>query len=226
VKLAVTKRAPTEWAQSTNILALARRVDSDSGEMSKIESEVVSISKRLKQTLPAVTNASNLEDVLRKVVRDVGESNLKAIYHQYRRGTLFSKLIVQLSAALWRSYESRKTWPLAVDDLVGKDVLPLMTIHKSKGLEYHTVVFVGLEDSAFWNYKKQSGEDTRTFFVAFSRAKERVLFTFSRQRTTRATMPHESQSASAIRPLYDLLKAAGVKQYGIERWPPPSKKPA
>jgi DNA helicase II / ATP-dependent DNA helicase PcrA len=226
VKLAVTKRAPTEWAQSTNILALARRVDSDSAEMSKIESEVVSISKRLKQTLPAVTNASNLEDVLRKVVRDVGESNLKAIYHQYRRGTLFSKLIVQLSAALWRSYESRKTWPLAVDDLVGKDVLPLMTIHKSKGLEYHTVVFVGLEDSAFWNYKKQSGEDTCTFFVAFSRAKERVLFTFSRQRTTRATMPHESQSASAIRPLYDLLKAAGVKQYGIERWPPPSKKPA
>jgi len=226
VKLAVTKRAPAEWAQATNILALARRVDSDSSEMSKIESEVVAIGKRLKQSLASVTDATALEAVLRKVVTVVGESSLKAIYHQYRRGTFFSKLVVQLSAALWRSYELRMTWPLAVDDVVGKDVLPVMTIHKSKGLEYHTVIFVGLEDSAFWNYKKQSGEDTCTFFVAFSRAKERVLFTFSRQRTTRATIPHEPQSASSIRPLYDLLKAAGVKQYGIEQWPPPSKRPA
>lgn len=98
-------------------------------------------------------------------------------------------------------------------------------LHKSKGLEYHTVIFVGLEDSAFWNYKKQSGEDTCTFFVAFSRAKERVLFTFSQQRTTRATIPYEPQSATTIRPLYDLLKAAGVKQYSIKEWPP-SKLPA
>ena len=226
VKLAVTERAPSEWAQATNILALARRIDSDSSEMSRIETEVVAISKRLKQSLPSVTDATTLEKILRKVVRAVGESSLKAIYHQYRRGTFFSKLIGQLSAALWRSYELRKAWPLAVDDLVGKDVLPVMTIHKSKGLEYHTVIFIGLEDSAFWNYKKQSGEDTCTFFVAFSRAKERVLFTFSRQRTTRATMPHESQSASVIRPLYDLLKAAGVKQYLIEQWPPPSKRPS
>ena len=226
VKLAVIKRAPAEWAQATNILALARRVDSDSSEMSMIENQVVAIGKRLKQSLASVTDATALEDVLRRVVRVVGESSLKAIYHQYRRGTFLSKLIVQLSAALWRSYELRKTWPLAVDDVVGKDVLPVMTIHKSKGLEYHTVIFVGLEDSAFWNYKKQSGEDTCTFFVAFSRAKERVLFTFSRQRTTRANIPHEPQSASSIRPLYDLLKAAGVKQYGIEQWPPPSKRPA
>jgi len=226
VKLAVTKRAPSEWAQVTNIFALARRVDSDSSEMSKVESEVVAISKELNQSLAAVTDADNLENVLRKVVRAVGESSLKAIYHQYRRGIFFSKLIAQLSAALWRSYESRKTWSLAVDDLVGKDVLPVMTIHKSKGLEYHTVIFVGLEDSAFWNYKKQSGEDTCTFFVAFSRAKERVLFTFSRRRTTRATMAHEAQSAREIRPLYDLLKAAGVKQCVIEQWPPPSKQPS
>ena len=54
-----------------------------------------------------------------------------------------------------------------------------MTIHKSKGLEYHTVIFMGLDDSASrWNYKRDPEEGRSTFFVAFSRAKQRVLFTF------------------------------------------------
>lgn len=134
MKLAVAKRAPPEWTQATNILALARRVDDDSGEMNKIENEVMAISKRMKQSLVAVTDVANLEKVLRGVVRAVGESSLKAIYQQYRRGAFFSRLIKQLSAALWRSYESRQTWPMAVDDLVGTDVLPVMTIHKGKNI--------------------------------------------------------------------------------------------
>jgi ATP-dependent exoDNAse (exonuclease V) beta subunit len=27
-----------------------------------------------------------------------------------------------------------------------------MTIHKSKGLEYHSVIFVGLDDGAWWSF--------------------------------------------------------------------------
>jgi ATP-dependent exoDNAse (exonuclease V) beta subunit len=35
-----------------------------------------------------------------------------------------------------------------------------MTIHKSKGLEYHTVIFVGLDDGAWWSFKKDEYEAT------------------------------------------------------------------
>ena len=48
-----------------------------------------------------------------------------------------------------------------------------MTIHKSKGLEYHTVIFAGLEDSALFSFATQTHEETATFFVAFTRAKQR-----------------------------------------------------
>jgi DNA helicase II / ATP-dependent DNA helicase PcrA len=51
-----------------------------------------------------------------------------------------------------------------------------MTIHKSKGLEYHTIIFIGLEDGAFWTFQRQPDEDKCAFFVALSRAKERVIF--------------------------------------------------
>jgi DNA helicase-2/ATP-dependent DNA helicase PcrA len=100
---------------------------------------------------------------------------------------------------------------VGVPDFVGRDAIPVMTIHKSKGLEYHTVIFLGLEDSAFWSFAMQAHEDTCAFFVAFSRAKMRVLFTFSNQRTTGPNHQHRPQATTGIRPLYAILRAAGVK---------------
>lgn len=94
-----------------------------------------------------------------------------------------------------------------------------MTIHKSKGLEYDTVIFLGLEDSAFWNFAAQSVEDTCAFFVAFSRAKRRVLFTFCKQRTTSPRHQDHLQAMRGIRPLYDILKSADVKVRQIDDWP-------
>ena len=82
-----------------------------------------------------------------------------------------------------------------------------MTIHKSKGLEYEVVFFIGLEDSAFWNFTKQPDEDKCTFFVALSRAKERVDFTFCKGRQTRFT---DKQSNSKINELYDMLLKTGL----------------
>ncbi|WP_274381128.1 3'-5' exonuclease [Staphylococcus pseudintermedius] len=39
-----------------------------------------------------------------------------------------------------------------VQEFCGEYSIPIMTIHKSKGLEYHTVVFIGVEDDAFWSF--------------------------------------------------------------------------
>ena len=76
-----------------------------------------------------------------------------------------------------------------------------MTIHKSKGLEYHTVAFVGLDDAAWWSYAREVTESTAGFFVAFTRAKQRVIFTYCPSRGRR----------NEIEPLYALLAQAGVR---------------
>ena len=41
----------------------------------------------------------------------------------------------------------------------------LMTIYKSKGLEYHTVMFVGLDDGAWFAFQSQTREEMCGFFV-------------------------------------------------------------
>lgn len=82
-----------------------------------------------------------------------------------------------------------------------------MTIHKSKGLEYEAVFFIGLEDSAFWNFTNQKNEDFCAFFVALSRAKMRIDFTFS---ANRSSTRHSKQSSINIHEFYKILKESNV----------------
>ena len=85
-----------------------------------------------------------------------------------------------------------------------------MTLHKSKGLEFHTVVFIGLEDQALWNYNNNPDEETCGFFVAFSRAKKRMVMTASLSRPDR-NGHIRSQSLDSVKPLYELLSQAGIE---------------
>ena len=81
-----------------------------------------------------------------------------------------------------------------------------MTIHKSKGLEYHSVIFVGLDDGAWWSFAGDKIEGTAGFFVAFTRAEQRVVFTYCARRGAR----------NKIAALYGLLEQAGVQAFKVD----------
>ena len=98
---------------------------------------------------------------------------------------------------------------------MGVDIVPAMTVHKSKGLEFHTVVFLGLEDSQLWNFARQTEEEKRGFFVALSRAITRVIFTFCDVRDGR--FGRRRQARAKIRDLYALLQAAGVETRNLRQ---------
>lgn len=52
------------------------------------------------------------------------------------------------------------------------DKIQLMTIHKSKGLEYKVVFVVGVEDGKFPHNKAELEDEARLFYVAITRPKE------------------------------------------------------
>jgi len=70
------------------------------------------------------------------------------------------------------------------------------------------VIFLGLEDSQWWNFVSESEEEKRGFFVAFSRAIERVYFTFSDIREEQGSQ--KQQRKAQIVDLYTVLQQAGV----------------
>ncbi len=61
-------------------------------------------------------------------------------------------------------------WQDFLEKYHGINSVHLMTIHKSKGLEYDTVFFIDVDGDTFWS----NNEINTQFFVACSRAKERV----------------------------------------------------
>ena len=96
-------------------------------------------------------------------------------------------------------------WIGCLDAFEGIAQIPMMTVHKSKGLEYDTIVFVGLDDQAWWAHTPGNLEGLATFFVALSRAKQRAIFSFCQERGHR----------QRVAELFQLLTAAGVPEIEI-----------
>jgi superfamily I DNA/RNA helicase len=55
----------------------------------------------------------------------------------------------------------------------------IMSIHKSKGLEFDTVIMMGVEEETFWG---KVDEERAAYFVGISRAKNRLLLTVCNHR--------------------------------------------
>ena len=155
-----------------------------------------------------VAAGRNISDLPAELVGMVGDAAFKSTYRQYGSGSYLADTVTALAEALSSSASTSATASEAVDDLIGKDIVPAMTIHKSKGLEFHTVIFLGLEDSQWWAFASQAEEEKRGFFVAFSRAANRVYFTFCDVRDER--WGRRRQKKSQIGDLYSILQAAGV----------------
>lgn len=66
----------------------------------------------------------------------------------------------------------------------GKDMVSLMTIHLSKGLEFPVVHLVGLEENLFpsfmsSNTREEIEEERRLFYVALTRAEKKAVFSYA-----------------------------------------------
>lgn len=206
LRLIARGRDPVAWTELCHMVAFLHgwQGDEDTEMASREAGRIVRAAREACNKLDAAT----IQDDMHKLIEIVGKERLKAQWRQYTRGEFFQRQIEGFSAALKNSYLEFKSLTTAVEDLVGDNVVPAMTIHKSKGLEFHTIIFVGLEDSSWWSFASQSDEDKRAFFVAFSRAKERVFFTFSDVRDTGRGAA--VQQRSSIDDLYAIMRRAGI----------------
>lgn len=209
IMLSSSKRHPNEWKNIINFFSELGQLDEDS----KIEEydRVVNVVDNLIQTFACrIKNVSDFEafsDSIDYLLVRMSYDKLSNLFLEYKNKSYFDKIISEFKRLLWDEYLGISDWEVAIDNFLGVNSIPVMTIHKSKGLEYEAVFFIGLEDSAFWNFTKQPDEDKCSFFVALSRAKIRVDFTFCKGRQTRFT---DKQSKSKINEIFDMLLKTGL----------------
>lgn len=142
------------------------------------------------------------EALAEELLAFVDPDALARTYKEYGSSEALAIAVEALRLHLAACAEGAATWEAALDRFEGVGQVPLMTVHKSKGLEYDTILFVGLDDRMWWSHSAGNPEGIATFFVALSRAKQRAIFTFCEARGQR----------TRVADLYQLLADAGVPE--------------
>jgi len=197
-------------AKKAAILFLGNmRTEFFDAQLLKLESEYTWFLREIKKKYNVKLTDQLINDLIQELVEFAGIDRIKSFYPQYKTGTYFSEDLERVKAFIKVLYTDQKNMARALDAFLGIDTIPVMTVHKSKGLEYHTVIFVGLEDGAFWSFNSQADEDKCTFFVALSRAKEQVVFTFSKVRNSTF---RPNQTFTGISVLFEELQKSKIAQ--------------
>jgi superfamily I DNA/RNA helicase len=204
LRLGATRQAPTAWRVASDSVQRLRASDADDDvACAQAEEGLTAFLRTLRRTMevtpPSRVAAEALTD---QVVAFVDAAALTRTYSEYGTGEA-----LEISLEAFRIYfatcaEQSADWSDALDRFEGINQIPLMTVHKSKGLEYDTILFLGLDDKMWWSHSAGNPEGIATFFVALSRAKQRAIFTFCEARGRRAR----------VADLYRLLTDAGVPE--------------
>ena len=122
---------------------------------------------------PANFDAAELTEL---ALPELRKEQLARLFKDYQNREHLDSVVRAFSSFYTECSEGTTSWASLIANLEGRDAVKLMTIHKSKGLEYHTVIFSEFNDDAFWN----NADDVNVFFVALSRARERIRFSLTR----------------------------------------------
>jgi len=105
------------------------------------------------------------------------------------------------------------------------NTVTLMTIHSAKGLEFPIVFITGCEEDIFplnpkFDSDSKIEEERRLFYVAVTRAREKVFLTYARSRYRFGEVAYQSKSRfleELLPDTYNELNGAGSKKGGRKR---------
>jgi len=127
--------------------------------------------------LQGVASSASLQQTITDIEHFLHLDRLKSISPQYANGDFFERIRAATKSFLLESAASGGTWTQLLERFRGAGQVPLLTITKSKGLEYSLVILLGLNDDQWWSFSKNPAEGRSVFFVAASRARDRLLMT-------------------------------------------------
>lgn len=122
---------------------------------------------------------NDLQALAMALVNAVGRDNLIALSPDYAHGGRLDQLINQALERAHMLLQGDADPATVLASFSGDNAVRIMSVHKSKGLEFDTVVILGVEDETFWG--EQSAERA-AYFVGISRAKQRLFLTACRYR--------------------------------------------
>lgn len=203
VRLAIGGKNVEAWNRTIEALLDLRNVGpSDSARTKRVQMELSGFIGALNRKMADWSvSSSSATRLLKEALDFLDLQSVRECYPQYSSGDDLENIVDAISLHLEELAGRNGSWELLWDDFEGVGQIPLMTVHKSKGMEFNTVIFLGLDDTQWWSHKQGDHESLATFFVAFSRAKQRAFFTY------RVDKPRQK-----VADLFDLMASANVPE--------------
>jgi len=153
------------------------------------------------------TTVDELLSYIQSFIHFLGTKKVKGRWKQYKSPEYFNQVWQVLEVHLRNICHQSASLEDASKLFNAENAVQIMNIHKCKGLEYHAVYFVGMEDQAFWNYTNEPFENNCAIYVALSRAKKKLTVSYSKYRAHRLNNRYDNRTSSTrnIRPIVDLL---------------------
>lgn len=124
---------------------------------------------------------------VRELLKKVGLNTLTALSPDYESHSRLGDVIRDTKTRIEELLSIEPDLPKALARFSDDQAVRILTIHKSKGLEFDSVIILGVEEQTFWG---KADEERCAFFVGVSRAKRRLVMTVSSRRETPPSNPY------------------------------------
>jgi len=179
IRLAARPKSPDDWHFVTEHLSMIWGVvDTEENFNDTVSDDLEAFLPTLRAYLKKEPPShSAAQSAISMSLDFIGVKDLRASVPSYTRAMDFQRARGGLELLLCESTDNQSFWTDVIDHFDGVGQVPLMSVHKSKGLEFHTMIFFGLDADTWWSFKPDDSEEMRAFFVAFTRAQQRAFFT-------------------------------------------------
>lgn len=114
-----------------------------------------------------------------KFLGEISIDTLTALSSDYESRKRLDEVLDQTKTRIEELLKIDADLPSVLSRFRDDQAVRILTIHKSKGLEFDSVIILGVEKETFWG---ESDDERCAFFVGISRAKRRLVLTYSKQR--------------------------------------------
>jgi superfamily I DNA/RNA helicase len=164
-------REPDAFARLMSVLSFAGQ-DDDSGEISTFR-QFVDETRKAQAEAPDV-KIDGVRVLITKFLKELGTPLVRSLSAEYEQGLYLNTKIKETGDRIAELWEQGGSLVQALFRFSEDRAVRILTIHKSKGLEFHSVILMGVEHQAFFG---KIDDERAAFFVGISRAKQRLVLT-------------------------------------------------
>lgn len=173
------KNEPKAWIRLMNQLIPFTNEDIQSSARKNFFSLIKKHRKEVSKVRQTAFPFSEYRGFVNDFLKCLENQTIMSLSADYESGSRLQDVIQQTISRVDELLEIEPILPKALERFSDNQAVRILTIHKSKGLEFDSVIIMAVENEIFFG---DQNENRCAFFVGVSRAKTRLVLTYTKER--------------------------------------------